>query len=178
MLYALRQKVGNAAFHRIERAYVDRFRDRSVGTDDFIALAAQVSGRRDVVPFLRDWVYGTKTPPMPGHPDWTTNPPGTAQAEGRPAAAQEALSRYDLRRGHHAQLPLVTGPQVQPARRARRARHRPEDARCPAGPRETRAAARSARTSCTINPSSPRSSAPCTRRPGRSSSTSARAPGH
>jgi hypothetical protein len=26
------------------------------------------------VPFLRDWVYGTKTPPMPGHQDWKTNP--------------------------------------------------------------------------------------------------------
>ena len=84
VLYALRQKVGNAAFDRIERAYVDRFRDRSVGTDDFIELAAQVSGRRDVVPFLRDWVYGTKTPPMPGHPDWTANPPGTAQAKAAP----------------------------------------------------------------------------------------------
>ena len=88
MLYALRQKVGNAAFNRIERAYVDRFRDRSVGTDDFIELAAQVSGRRDVVPFLRDWVYGTKTPPMPGHPDWTTNPPGTAQAKAAPPRAR------------------------------------------------------------------------------------------
>ena len=30
VLYALRQKVGNAAFVRIERAYPDRFRDRSV----------------------------------------------------------------------------------------------------------------------------------------------------
>ena len=45
-----------------------------MSTDDFIALAAQVSGRRDVVPFLRDWVYGTKTPPMPGRPDWTVDP--------------------------------------------------------------------------------------------------------
>ncbi len=88
VLYALRQKVGNAAFNRIERAYVDRFRDRSVGTDDFIELAAQVSGRRDVVPFLRDWVYGTKTPPMPGHPDWTTNPPCTAQAKAAPPRAR------------------------------------------------------------------------------------------
>ena len=74
VLYALRQKIGDAAFQRIERAYVDRFSDRSVRTDDYIALAAQVSGRPDVVPFLRDWVYGTKTPPMPGHPDWTVNP--------------------------------------------------------------------------------------------------------
>lgn len=80
VLYALRQKVGNAAFARIERAYPDRFRDRSVTTDDFIALAAQVSGRPDVVPFLREWVYGTKTPPMPGHPDWTVNDPATQRA--------------------------------------------------------------------------------------------------
>ena len=28
----------------------------------------------DVTPFLRDWLYGTKTPPMPGHPDWTVEP--------------------------------------------------------------------------------------------------------
>jgi hypothetical protein len=26
------------------------------------------------VPFLRDWVYGTKTPKMPGHDDWTVDP--------------------------------------------------------------------------------------------------------
>jgi aminopeptidase N len=84
VLYALRQKVGHAAFNRIERAYVDRFRDRSVSTDDFIELAAHVSGRRDVVPFLRDWVYGTKTPPMPGHPDWTVNPPSEAKAKAAP----------------------------------------------------------------------------------------------
>ena len=38
------------------------------------------------VPFLRDWVYGTKTPPMPGHPDWTTNPPGTARRSRRVTA--------------------------------------------------------------------------------------------
>ena len=74
VLYALRQKIGKAAFERLERAYVARFKDRSVSTDDFIALAAQVSGRGDVVPFLRDWVYGTKTPAMPGHPDWKVDP--------------------------------------------------------------------------------------------------------
>ena len=30
VLYALRQKIGDAAFQRIERAYVDRFTERSV----------------------------------------------------------------------------------------------------------------------------------------------------
>jgi hypothetical protein len=33
-----------------------------------------VSGQ-DLTAFLRSWLYGTTTPPMPGHPDWTVNPP-------------------------------------------------------------------------------------------------------
>jgi aminopeptidase N len=85
VLYALRQKIGAAAFQRVERAYVQRFKDQSVSTDDYIALAAQVSGRPDVVPFLRDWLYGTKTPPMPGHPDWTVKPAQTLRAFAAPA---------------------------------------------------------------------------------------------
>jgi hypothetical protein len=24
--------------------------------------------------FLNAWIYGTTTPPMPGHPDWTVEP--------------------------------------------------------------------------------------------------------
>ncbi|MBE2319054.1 M1 family metallopeptidase [Solirubrobacter sp. CPCC 204708] len=84
VLYALRQKVGADAFARIERAYPERFRNRSVTTDDFIALAAEISGRRDVIPFLREWLYGTKTPPMPGHPDWTVNDPATQRTATLP----------------------------------------------------------------------------------------------
>ncbi len=90
VLYALRQKVGNAAFARIERAYPDRFRDRSVTTDDFIALAAQVSGRarRRAVPArvgLRDQDAADAGPPgldgqRPG------DPAGAHDAE--PAGAQ------------------------------------------------------------------------------------------
>jgi aminopeptidase N len=89
VLYALRQKIGAEAFQRIERAYVDRFRDRSVSTDDYIALAAQVSGQPDVVRFLRDWLYGTKTPPMPGHPDWTVDPVDAAARVQSFAAPRE-----------------------------------------------------------------------------------------
>ena len=76
VLYALRQKVGNAAFEQVERTWVQRYRDGVASTDDFIALAAEISGDASVIPFLRDWVYGEKTPPMPGHPDWTVNPTG------------------------------------------------------------------------------------------------------
>ena len=85
VLYALRNKIGVRDFERLQRAWVDRYEHGVAGTEDFIELAARVSGRRDVVPFLRDWVYGTETPPMPGHPDWTVNPPSTVQAKTVPA---------------------------------------------------------------------------------------------
>lgn len=79
-LYALRQRIGNAAFEQVERTWVQRYRDGVASTDDFIALAAEVSGDQGVIAFLRDWVYGEKTPPMPGHPDWTVNPAGSVTA--------------------------------------------------------------------------------------------------
>jgi aminopeptidase N len=72
VLYALRQQVGAAAFQRIERAWLQTYAGRSASTDDFIALASRVSGQ-DLGAFLRAWVYGTTTPPMPGHPDWTVD---------------------------------------------------------------------------------------------------------
>ena len=75
-LYALRQKIGDPAFEQMERAWVQRYRDGVASTDDFIALATEISGDPGVTPFLRDWLYGQKTPPMPGHPDWTVNPVG------------------------------------------------------------------------------------------------------
>ena len=75
-LYALRQKIGKAAFEQVERTWVERYRYSVASTDDFIALATEISGDQSVTPFLRDWLYGEKTPPMPGHPDWTVNPVG------------------------------------------------------------------------------------------------------
>jgi aminopeptidase N len=73
VLYALRQEVGDAVFRRIERKWVQRFRHGVAGTEDFIAHASDVAGR-DLSGFLRPWLYGTRTPPMPGHPDWTVDP--------------------------------------------------------------------------------------------------------
>jgi len=75
VLYALRQKAGNATFEKIERAWVSRNAGKSVSTADFIALASNVSHRR-LGPFLHAWLYGTRTPPMPGHPDWHVKPAG------------------------------------------------------------------------------------------------------
>jgi aminopeptidase N len=72
VLYALRQQIGNQSFDRLERTWLQRYQGRSASTDDFIALASEVSGQ-DLTSFLRDWLYGDTTPPMPGHPDWKVN---------------------------------------------------------------------------------------------------------
>jgi aminopeptidase N len=58
---------------------VKRYEGKSASTDDFIALASGVSGQ-NVTGFLRDWLYGETTPPMPGHPDWTVNHVGGTTA--------------------------------------------------------------------------------------------------
>jgi aminopeptidase N len=86
VLYALRQVIGDRTFRELERQWAQRYEGESVGTEDFIALASKVSGR-NLRPFLRDWVYGTETPPMPGHPDWQPLPV-TTTARGSRSAAQ------------------------------------------------------------------------------------------
>ncbi|MGW4909237.1 M1 family metallopeptidase [Streptomyces sp. NPDC004270] len=73
VLYALREKVGDETFDRIERTWVTRYRGRAAGTKDFVALASEVAGE-DLTPFLTPWLYGPDTPPMPGHPDWQVYP--------------------------------------------------------------------------------------------------------
>ena len=94
VLYALRQKIGATAFQHVERAWVRQYAGRSASTQDFIRLASRVSGR-NLRPFLTAWLYGTTTPPMPGHPDWTVTPPSA-----EPAATTFASSggRLHLRR--------------------------------------------------------------------------------
>ena len=43
-----------------------------------VLRTARELGPASVAPFLREWLYGATTPPMPGHPDWTVDPPPTA----------------------------------------------------------------------------------------------------
>ncbi|MFI9615145.1 M1 family metallopeptidase [Streptomyces sp. NPDC052023] len=73
VLYALREKVGEETFDKIERSWVTKYRGRVAGTRDFVALASEVAGE-DLTPFLTPWLYGERTPPMPGHPDWEVDP--------------------------------------------------------------------------------------------------------
>ncbi|GGT43916.1 M1 family metallopeptidase [Streptomyces purpureus] len=69
ILYALRQKIGKAAFEELERRWVSDHRDGTATTADFTGLAEEISGK-DLTSFFAGWLYAKKTPPMPGHPDW------------------------------------------------------------------------------------------------------------
>ncbi|GAA3636573.1 M1 family metallopeptidase [Kineosporia mesophila] len=95
VLYALRQKIGTQKFVALERAWVTKYSGKSASTADFIALASKVSGH-DQSAFLKDWLYGTTVPPMPGHPDWTATDPGSASAQ-RSAPSLAPLVKRDAR---------------------------------------------------------------------------------
>ncbi|MEU6576385.1 M1 family metallopeptidase [Streptomyces sp. NPDC046805] len=74
VLYALRQEIGRPAFERLERVWVQSHQDGNGTTADFENLASGIAGR-DLSGFFRAWLYGEKTPPMPGHPDWKATQP-------------------------------------------------------------------------------------------------------
>ncbi|WP_431037271.1 M1 family metallopeptidase [Streptomyces sp. P6-2-1] len=78
VLYALREEIGAEAFSRLERRWVAEHRDSTADTAAFVRLASDVAGR-DLGAFLHPWLYGAKTPPMPGHPEWTGAAPGAEQ---------------------------------------------------------------------------------------------------
>ncbi|MFI6377027.1 M1 family metallopeptidase [Streptomyces sp. NPDC050546] len=87
VLYALREEIGSPAFDRLQRAWVGRYRDGTASTADYVRLASEISGR-DLSGFFKDWLYGEKTPPMPGHPDWkplASAKPAVPAKQGAPA---------------------------------------------------------------------------------------------
>jgi aminopeptidase N len=84
VVYALQQKVGDQTFQRIIDTYLDRYRDGNATSADFIRVATAVGGP-ELGPFLHDWLYGSTTPPMPGHPDWVAKPSTTADGRSAPA---------------------------------------------------------------------------------------------
>jgi aminopeptidase N len=92
VLFALRQVIGERRFNVLERAWVTLGSRRSRTTQDFIALPS-IIGHRDLRGFLNDWLYGTKTPPMPGHPDWTVTPPGAATTLRADSTASVLMKR-------------------------------------------------------------------------------------
>lgn len=91
-LYALRQKIGPRSFDALMRAWVTAHRHGNASTADFIGTAARAGGP-GVANLLRSWLYGTATPPMPGHPGWALPARG---ADHRRAVAAPSISRPAL----------------------------------------------------------------------------------
>ena len=60
-VYALRLKIGDAAFDRLLTTWTSAHRDGNAGTDDLIKLAEQLSGQ-DLGAFFQTWLYGKTKP--------------------------------------------------------------------------------------------------------------------
>lgn len=63
-LHALRLEVGDEDFFGILRTYHDRYKGGNASTNDFIALAENVSGN-DLGGLFNDWLYEEALPPIP-----------------------------------------------------------------------------------------------------------------
>jgi aminopeptidase N len=66
VFHALRLKVGDETFFKILRAYYERYKGSSASTQDFIAVAEEVSGQ-ELSPFFSDWLYTFNLPALPGN---------------------------------------------------------------------------------------------------------------
>jgi aminopeptidase N len=64
VLHALRTEVGDEAFFEILVEYADLYRDSNVTTEDFVAVAENVSGA-DLDAFFDEWLYGESIPELP-----------------------------------------------------------------------------------------------------------------
>lgn len=64
VLHALRLTVGDEAFFNILLTYYNRYQYSNASSEDFIAVAEEVSGR-DLTAFFDDWLYGYPVPPKP-----------------------------------------------------------------------------------------------------------------
>ena len=63
-LHALRLEVGDEAFFKILPDYFKRYKDGNAATDDFIAMAEEVSGK-ELTDFFDSWLYSEQIPPIP-----------------------------------------------------------------------------------------------------------------
>jgi aminopeptidase N len=64
VVHALRVTIGDEAFFRLLRTWTSQKRDRNASTEEFIAIAEQVSGG-SLQPFFKTWLFGTTAPPKP-----------------------------------------------------------------------------------------------------------------
>ena len=63
-LHALRLEVGDDAFFEIVRTYYDRYKFGNAVTEDFIAVAEEISGK-DLDDFFTAWLYDEELPDLP-----------------------------------------------------------------------------------------------------------------
>jgi aminopeptidase N len=63
-LHALRLEVGEEAFFEILKTYFERFKNGNARTDDFIAVAEEVSGK-ELSAFFDSWLYSEDVAPIP-----------------------------------------------------------------------------------------------------------------
>ena len=63
-LHALRLEVGDETFFKILPTYFERYKNGNATTDDFIAVAEEVSGK-ELTEFFDNWLYSEKIPPIP-----------------------------------------------------------------------------------------------------------------
>jgi aminopeptidase N len=64
VLYALQQEVGDETFFKILQTYAKRYQYGNAGTDEFVAVAEEVSGQ-DLTSFFDTWLFSKKMPDLP-----------------------------------------------------------------------------------------------------------------
>jgi aminopeptidase N len=64
VFHALRLEVGDETFFKILQTYLDQYRYSNAGTDEFIAVAEQVSGQ-DLMSQFEKWLFEARAPDMP-----------------------------------------------------------------------------------------------------------------
>ena len=72
-LHALRLTVGDEAFFTILRTWTNRFHNGNATTEDFIALAEEVSGEQ-LDDFFDAWLFTPALPEMPSARDASAGP--------------------------------------------------------------------------------------------------------
>ena len=63
VLYALKVEVGEEAFYRVLQTYTDRYKFGNADTDEFMAVAEEVSGR-DLSAFFEAWLFSPQLPEL------------------------------------------------------------------------------------------------------------------
>ncbi len=63
-IHALRLEIGDEAFFDVLKAYQEKYQDGNASTEDFIAMAEEVSGEQ-LDDFFEAWLYDEQLPPMP-----------------------------------------------------------------------------------------------------------------